>query len=133
MEDFEAIWYIEKHKSFISSDEDHHITVLLRNYKDFGLLESDVKEYLQNKKSIFTDIDDFLFEKAYSHGNVRIRKIFVFDKKRFIFYDEKKCYKQMLNMLLDNSEKFKDYILCFEGRKELTYNDAIKHLSTYLN
>lgn len=132
MEDFEAIWYIEKHKSFNFSSKEHIIT-LLQNYKDFGLSSSDVKEYLQNKKSIFTDIDDFLFEKAYSHGNVRIRKIFVFDKKRFIFYDEEKCYKQMLNMLLDNSEKFKDYILCFEGRKELTYNDAIKHLSTYLN
>lgn len=132
MEDFEAIWYIEKYKSFNFSSKEHIIT-LLQNYKDFGLSDSDVKEYLQNKKSIFTDIDDFLFEKAYSHGNVRIRKIFVFNKKRFIFYDEKKCYKQMLNMLLDNSEKFKDYILCFEGRKELTYNDAIKHLSTYLN
>lgn len=46
---------------------------------------------------------------------------------------KKKCYKQMLNMLLDNSEKFKDCILCFEGRRELTYIDAIKHLSTYLS
>lgn len=89
MEDFAAIWYIEKYKSFNFSLKEHIIT-LLQNYKDFGLLESDIKEYLQNKKSIFTDIDDFLFEKAYSHGNVRIRKIFVFDKKRFIFYDEKK-------------------------------------------
>ena len=130
----EGIWYISKTNELLISEEEHIFT-LLKNYKKFGLSDDDIKEYLEkNKKDkelIQWTSDLFIFNKARSKNNIRLRKIIFGNIKRILIYDEKNYPKLIINMLLDNSDFFKGNILCFEGQKEFKdIPSAINYLSS---